>query len=176
MIQTSHSLWPADLQPDVDAPREILEGQARVLRDLTGGNLTAEVRVIHDDCEDRITLCLDMIAPGKAGRHRILTVSYATHQMYPCIVQADAELDDPLAHSDTELRELIRQVLQTREMRALASSLIAKARQLGSMREPILEKRHKGHRKFRPAWAGVGSDDEISASLALLYDEPQGID
>jgi hypothetical protein len=173
MVQTSHSLWPTDLQATVDSPREILEGQARVLRELTGGNLTADLRIIHDDCEQRITLCLDMIGPSKGCRHRILTASYSTDQMYPCIVQAEAELTEPLAHTDGELRDLIRQILQSPEVKALASSLIAKVRQTG----PIRERRHKGHRSFRPAWAGVASDDdEMNGSFALLYDEPQGID
>jgi hypothetical protein len=144
-----------------------------VLRELTGGNLTAEVRAIHDDCEDRITLCLDMIGPSKGCRHRILTVSFSTHRMYPCIMQADAELTDPLANTDIELRDLIRQILQTPEVKALAASLIAKARQT----EPMRERRHKGHRAFRPAWAGVGpDDDDMNGAFALLYDEPQGID
>jgi hypothetical protein len=177
MIHPSQSLWPSELQNAVESPNDILEGQARVLRDLTGGNLTADIRVIHDECEQRITLCLDLIGPNDGGRHRVLTISYSTVQMYPCIVQAQAELADPLAYSDCEVRELIRQILKTREVRALATSLIAKARQTAPKGEPIRERRHKGHRTFRPAWAGVGpEEDDAGSLLALLRDEPQGID
>ena len=177
MIHTKHSLWPPDIQSTIESPREILEGQACILRELTRGILTAETRTIHDDCEQRITLCLDMMGPGKGGRHRILTVSHSTERNYPCIVQAEAVLDDPLANSDSELRGLVRLILQSSEVKALASSLVAKARQLGPVRAPVRERRHKGHGRFRPAWVGVDPDEEESNdSLELLCDEPQGID
>lgn len=154
MSHPNCSLWPPDIHPTIESPREILDGQARVLRDLTRGCLTAEVRVIHDEYEQRLTICLDMIASGGVGRHRILTASHSTDQIYPCVVQAPAALEDPVANSDHELRELIRQVLQTSEVKALAASLIAKSRQTAGPRMDERERRHKGHRRFRPAWAG----------------------
>lgn len=177
MFHNSHSLWPADLQSDIDSPREILEGQAHVVREQTSGNLTADVRVIHDECEQRITLCLDMVGPGVGNRHRIMTVSHSTHLMYPCIVQAQAELADPLAYSDNELRDIIRQILQSREMRGLASSLIVKARQSHRARPAMAEPSSKKRRALRPAWAGVGpEEEEEAAAVAMLWDEPQAID
>ena len=177
MTHTIRSLWSHDIQPTIESPREILEGQARVLRDLSGGSLTAEVRVIHDDCEERLTLCLDMIGPGQTGRFRIFTVSHATERIYPCVVQAESALTDPTANSESELRDLVRQILQSSEVKALASSLIAKARQAGPSRSTIRERRHAGHVRFRPAWAGVDPEgDESNGLLELLYDEPQGID
>src|SRR5258708_770757 len=45
MVQTNTSLWPPDIQPTIESPREILGGQAHVLREQTRGLLTAEVRV-----------------------------------------------------------------------------------------------------------------------------------
>lgn len=178
MNSTKPSLWPSDIQPTIESPREILEGQARVLRDLTRGILTAEVRVIHDDSEKRLTLCLDMIGPGRGSRHRLLTASHAIDRTYPCIVQAESELSDPLANSEGELRGLIAQALQSSDVKALASSLIARARQTGPTRIPVLERRHRGHGRFRPAWAGVDPDDDDDSLclVELLYDEPQGID
>lgn len=178
MSHINSSLWPPDIQATIETPREILEGQAHVLREQTRGILTAEIRVIRDDSEGRVTHCLDLIAPIRDGRHRILTTSHGTEQSYPCVVQADAEVLDPVASSDTEFRELIRQVFQSPGVKALASSLIARVRQAGPLKPaPLNNRRHKAHAKFRPAWAGVGTDDEEAGELVgLLYDEPQGID
>lgn len=118
-----------------------------------------------------------MMGVGIGSRHRILTASHATEHIYPCIVQAETMLSDPVANSDSELRDLIRLIFQSCEVKALASSLLAKARQNVHSPAPANERRHKGHRRFRPAWAGVDPEGEEAIGLIeLLYDEPQAID
>lgn len=175
MSSTKPSLWPLDIQVGVQSPREAVEAQARVLRELTRGILSAEVCVINDDHEKQMTICMDLIGPNHTSRHRLLTATHSTERIYPCIVQAKTEMRYPKANTERELLDLIAQILQSGDVKALASSLIVKNRQ--SIPTPGHSKRQIKRSRSRSAWMGVCSDEFDSSDLAeLLCDEPQGID
>ncbi len=159
------------------SPRDILDMQAMALRELTGGLLTAQVNLKHDHAEGAVYLIFDLVVPKLQGkRHRILTGRYLDDRIYPCHVDADGLRSSEVAHSDEEFRELVRQVLHSGEVKSLALSLIATAKE-ELPKERVIARHHNGHnRLFRPAWNGVETDEDSNGSVEALYDEAQGID
>jgi len=168
------SLWSAEIKPDILSPRDILEAQAFALREQTDGLLSAEVRITRDNAEAAVYVLMDLVAPGlNNARHRILSARHAAERIYPCHIDAEGIRSAESAHSDEELRELLRQILNSGEVKALALSLIARAREQQKVDSLPMSRRHNGHRRlFRPAWAGVEVDgDESTVAFDHLYDE-----
>ena len=169
-----NSLWSTDIKPGILSPLDILETQVFALREQTDGLLTAEVRANPDNAEGAVYLLLDIVVPSLNGsRHRILTARYFAERIYPCHVDAEALRSAEAAYSDEEFRELVRQVLHSGEVKALALSLIARVRDQRKPSPLPLERRDLGHKRlFRPAWAGVESEgEEITTTTDNLYDE-----
>lgn len=178
MKDCTDNLWSPEIRPEILSPRDILEMQAVALREQSGGLLSAEVREVHDKAEGSIYLILDMIAPTlNEDRHRILTARSFADRTYPCFIDAEGLRSAEGAHSEHEFRELVRQVLHSGEVKSLALSLIARARD--GVPAPVQPRvrHHSGHRRlFRPSWIGVETDNEFVCAVDALYDESHGID
>jgi hypothetical protein len=176
MSQRTDSLWSPDIKTGMLSPRDILELQAMALREQSGGLLSAEIRLAHDKAEGAIYLIFEMAAPslGKE-RHRILTVRYFADRMYPCHLDAEGLESNEAAYSDEEFKALVRRALHSGEVKSLALSLMARAKET---RPPAgITRRHPAHKRlFRPAWAGVDVDEEHAGAIEALYDEAHGID
>lgn len=175
MTLRTDSLWSADISPSVRSPREILEAQADALRQQTDNLLAAEVVIDHDRAECIVRLTLDVAVPGLEGsRYRVLAACHPADRVYPCrLAEGDA------AHTHEEFTELVRRVLNSDEIKALALSLLDRARRERRPDVPGTERRHPGHKRLsRPAWAGVAPDGDAEDADAItsLCDEPQGID
>ena len=168
------SLWPTEIKQGILSPRDILETQAMALREQTGGLLTGEVRENQDKAEGAVYLILEIAAPKLKGvRHRVLTARHFADRIYPCHIDADGLRSAEVAHSDEEFAGLLRQVLHSGEVKALAISLIARVRRERKAEAPVLDRGHNGHRRlFRPAWIGVETDaEELANAHDALYDE-----
>jgi hypothetical protein len=178
MNQYTESLWSPEIKAGVLSPRELLDLQALALREQSGGLLSAEVREAHDKAEGAVYLILDMVAANLPGaRHRVLTARFFADRIYPCHLDADGLRGAEVAYSETDFRELVRQVLHSGEVKSLALSLIARVRDSNKENAESLVRRHNGHRRlFRPAWVGVEGDEEHAGTVEALYDESHGID
>jgi hypothetical protein len=169
------SLWSVDIRPGLLSPLDILETQAFALRDQTDGLLAAEVRTTRDHSEGTVCLLMEIFAPGLDHvRQRVLTARHAPDRIYPCSLDAEGLQSAELAHSDSEFQELVRQILNSGQVKAVALSLIARARERQKAESlPPLQRRHVGHRRqFRPAWAGVEHEGEDgNGAFDALYDE-----
>lgn len=173
MNQCTESLWSPEIKPDILSPRALLDMQAMALREQSGGLLAAEVREAHDKSEGVIYLIFDLIAQGVAGiRYRVLTARYFAERIFPCHIDAEGLRTAEVANSSDEFLELVRQVLHSGEVKALALSLIARARDDRKTGEPALVRHHNGHKRlFRPAWVGVEAEGEDAHCTEHLYDE-----
>jgi hypothetical protein len=178
MNQCTDSLWSPEIKPGLLSPRDVLELQVMALRDQSGGLLNAEIRCAHDKAENAIYLIFEIWAPSLAEeRSRILTARSFADRIYPCHLDAVGLRTAEAAHSEEEFRELVRQVLHSGEVKSLALSLMARAKEALPRHEPGITRRHNGHKRlFRPAWAGVDLDDEHIGNVDALYDEAHGID
>ena len=181
MLMRVVSLWSPDIQPEIISPGIVLEEQAHALRVQTSGILDAQVRFRSDDFEDRACYTLEMLAPSLANScHRIVTVSHSRERIFPCTLEAETALSNSIAHSEPEFREILRQVLQSAEVKSLALSLVARVRNARSLvlanADTTHVRKHKAHKRFRPAWAGPEHTEDDALSVDALYDELSGID
>lgn len=173
------SLWSPEIQSDVVSPRDILETQAIVLRELTQGALSGTVRESHDNGQSTIDLSFEIIVAGfDSLRHRIVDVRHTAGRIYPCHVESEASRFAEVAHSPLEVQELLRQVLHSGEVKALVLSLLALVKEQRSTLSPPLTRHHNGHkRNNRRVWFGYeAQSDDVNGTMDSLYDEPQGID
>lgn len=140
------SLWPSDIHPNVSSPYKVLLPQAEALAQITSGLLVGELTIEESSDKSKSYTHLDMVAPLLGGyRRRILTLSAPKGILYPVRVEAEMfrrtlsqiigqatlfpglkEKPDPNeAATDEELRSLVRQVLNSPEVKAAAVTLIA---------------------------------------------------
>jgi hypothetical protein len=160
MATSVASLWPTDIQPTVQSPFAILDGQARELTRITNGILVGDVKVARTD-DQHVIVTLDIVVPALDNyRHRILQVTHGLDMIYPAWIEADcfvlrsvsqvlAAQSDAIsrvvnaqigvitgqtpqrmkneAYSDQELRQLLKLVFDSEEVKPLAVSLIARA-------------------------------------------------
>jgi hypothetical protein len=178
MSHRTDSLWSPEIQPNVSTPRDILDLQAFALREQTDGLLSAEVRETRDPSERAVYLLLDIVVPSLNGlRQRVMTARHFTDRIYPCHLDAEALRSAEVAHSAEEFRELVRQVLHSGEIKALAQSLISRAKENRKPETPSLSRFHNGHKRLtRPAWIGVDGEEDADSATESMHDEPQGID
>ena len=173
------SLWSTEIQSDVVSPRDILETQAIALRELTNGALSGIVRESHESGQPAVILSFEIVTPGSEHlQHRILAVRHSADRIYPCHIEAAALSFAEVAHSPLEVQELLRQVLHSGEVKALALSLIALVKEQRSTPPPPLTRHHNGHKRTkRRVWFGYeAQSDDVNSTMDSLYDEPQGID
>lgn len=149
MSNTGTSLWPTAVRPGVRTPHDILSAQAEALAQQTDGVLVGELSVRESE-GGPTTLTLDICAPALDYRHWVLTASHLTGLSYPASVDAlifrpqtpaeaakligSALLGQPrslseenVAASDEALTQLVRRVLNSPQVVAVAVSLIARA-------------------------------------------------
>jgi hypothetical protein len=178
MNQNTESLWSPEIKPGILSPRDILDMQAVALREQTGGTLNADVRTAQDQSEDASYVIFDVVAPTLgSARHRILTARYFAERIYPCHVDADGLRAAEVANSDEEFRELVRQVLNSGEVKALCQSLISRSGEIHRNGSAGITRKHAGHKRlFRPALNAMESDDELNGSVEALYEEAVGGD
>ncbi|MBL8795845.1 MAG: hypothetical protein JNM56_18215 [Planctomycetia bacterium] len=142
-------LWPSDIDVQVVPPLDILKAQEATLAQKTKGILQAKVSTTATD--KLVQHDLDLIAPSlHFYRERILSVTHDRGFIYPVRVSSgvfdpntsmrlsqlqQALLADPgrnqrIAATEEEFINLVRQVLQSDEVRALIQSLIARSNEL----------------------------------------------
>ena len=128
----------------------ILRAQADDLSKLTNGVLIGEVQQWPDE-EDKVKTTLEIRAPElhDDSRFRILSVQHTRTMPYPVLVDAEifrpkglaaiieatspfneGKKPDNRADDDPEFRNLIKKVLQSSPVKALASSLRARVTEL----------------------------------------------
>jgi hypothetical protein len=178
MTHRTESLWSLEIQPEIQSPNEILETQADLLRTQTEGLLAAEVGITREADEPAVCLTLDIAVPGLAGsRHRLLTARHPSARVYPCLVETQLLALADVAYSHEEFRDTVRQVLQSANITSLVLSLMTEAKKTRRPTGTSSARRHPGHKRlYRPAWIGVGSEEENEAWAITFLDEPQGID
>lgn len=142
-------LWPSDIDLQVVPPLNILKAQEATLAQKTKGILQAKVSTTVTD--KLVQYDLDLIAPAlNFYRERILSVTHDNGFIYP--VRITSEVFDPntsmslsrlqramsadpgrsqrTAATEEEFINLVRQVLQSNDVRALIQSLIARSNEL----------------------------------------------
>ena len=154
MPKSALSLWPSTIRPSIKSPATILAAQAKELALQTDGALVGELKSRDSEDSKQTVHTLDVYAPALDYRHRVLTATHAKSQIYPVLV--DAEMFRPRsfaevinqagtlsgafgappakreneATSDDELIELVKRVLNSPQVVAVAISLIAKAEEI----------------------------------------------
>ncbi|HWG47140.1 MAG TPA: hypothetical protein VN688_30530 [Gemmataceae bacterium] len=134
MPDTIPNLWSPDIAQNVLPPLAILRTQAGFLGQMTKGLLRAEITSMKT--EKWIQYQFDLHAPALGGyRHRLFAVGHEPDTFYPVTVEAECfagpttlnEPDFPTAATQDEFLKLIGQVLQSREVRSIIQTLIARS-------------------------------------------------
>lgn len=164
MPEVAESLWSPEIKPTTQSPFAILDIQAKALTKQTNGILVGDLKVVNSP-ENKTTLYLDMVVPALNNfRHGVLTATYDRDAMYPVkvdaacfrqprdtgtpqplpfqtvnpgpLLQALGAKDVTVAASDEEFRQLVALVLSSDEVKSTAQSLIARANDVMTQREP----------------------------------------
>jgi hypothetical protein len=134
------SYWPDDFDVKVLSPLAILRIQASALSAKTGGLLDAEV--VTATSAKTASHELQLIAPALGGERRtVLTVTHAVNEPYPARLAAavfEPDVDsydpneDPRPEASTvqEFKDLVKQVLQSKQVRATMQSLLARSQEV----------------------------------------------
>lgn len=124
MPQTIPNLWSPQVKVDVVTPYAILQVQANLLSQITQGILQGDIET--EMGQTKVQHRLVIIAPAYNGyRHTLVVVHHKQNLPYPADVLAETFASSQTAHSDTELQDLIGQVLQSKQSLAMILSLIA---------------------------------------------------
>ncbi len=146
----SAGFWPSDIKPDIQTPLAILKPRAAELTQLTKGILVGQVSTTTDTEKTWLFHSLDAVAPALNNlRQRLLTVKHRIQMIYPAFVDAEVfeaipqhkirQLAGALApfgqppkrrneaSTDEELIELLKQALNSSQMKSTLVSLIALA-------------------------------------------------
>lgn len=157
-------LWPDDIRADVRPPVVVLRAQESLLAKKTQGILQA--KLLTSESEKLVNHSLTLIAPAlNFYRVNLLSATHDQEMVYPVTVTARCWFSDFLpdggeeiekrrvAATEEEFIDLVRQALQSAEVRGLIQSLIARSNE-----------NHQRH----PASArdGNGSPAEIEANRA----------
>ena len=154
MSNAIRDLWPDDIKcEDVISPEEILNHQARLLEDRTGGLLVGHL--MRHEVEDRIVLGFEVELARTGKRVRLFEVQHRLEYEYPAtIVPPDERLPDFLkeevyrpgpvdavramtegrwvkhesvASSPTEFSQKLQKVLQGAVVKGILLSLLSRA-------------------------------------------------
>ena len=146
--------FSTDIKPDVQAPLTILKTCGAELTQLTRGILIGQVSTFPNTDQKWVFHSLDAVVPAlKNLRQRLVTVKHEIKMIYPAFVDAEA-FEVPVlnqmvaemgtlprtfggpppkkrneASTDEELIELLKQALNTPQMKSTLVSLIAMANQ-----------------------------------------------
>jgi hypothetical protein len=151
MVTTIPDLWSDDIKVDVLPPIAVLKTQEGLLARKTQGMLQAKLTTT--ETEKLVQHGLDLIAPAlNFYRERLLSATHDREMPYPVTVTAEAFAPDPprsggfrfggdpremqkRAATDEEFIRLVREVLQSPEVRALIHSLIARINGVSSEKQ-----------------------------------------
>jgi hypothetical protein len=124
------NLWPEEVNVDVLPPSAVLKVQAANLSERTRGLLEGAVRSVQTD--KLVSYSLDLVAPQVPGvRHTVLVAKHSKGKPYPVTIEASTfyshgpNYGSADASSYVEFLQLVGQVLQSPEVRAVLESLIA---------------------------------------------------
>lgn len=135
--------WPDDFNIKVLSPLAVLRIQANDLSVKTHGLLEAEV--VSAVGPKLVSHELQLVAPALGGERRtVLTVKHGPNEPYPATLEAavftptDEEMHDlgenedgrPVASTMQEFNDLVKRVIQSRQVRATAQSLLARSQEL----------------------------------------------
>jgi hypothetical protein len=132
-MRKEHSLWPEDfgeLIRDTRQPVEILQHQANLLGEMTGGAITAEVAssaesLTSEDDEDELQVTHQFVLRAKDGlRHMLLRCQHSQLE-YPCWLIHDGQWSQ--AHSPTEFEGLLAKALGSAVSRSIYVSLASRS-------------------------------------------------
>lgn len=134
------SYWPDDFSVKVLSPLAVLRIQAGTLSTKTHGVLTGEV--VTAKTPKTVAHELQLIAPALEGERRtILTVTHAAKDPYPATLEAAVfkpaedklvfEEWRPVAATTQEFAELVKKVLQSKQVRGVIESLLARSQEGG---------------------------------------------
>lgn len=133
-------LWSDDIRVDVLTPLAILKTQEGILAKKTHGILEAQVTTNYT--QKLVQHDLDLIAPALGYyRERILSATHGQDRVYPVTITAESfrpprkfvgslgELapNQKIAETEEAFISLVRDVLQSGEVRGLIQSLIARS-------------------------------------------------
>jgi hypothetical protein len=157
MTDSIPDLWSSDIQVRVLTPLAILRAQASLLRRKTQGLVEAVVDTRTS--KESIRHHLDLIAPAVNGyRERMLTATHSPNRVYPVTVAAEcffpkggnaatllAAIIDKLpeneriAGTQDDFIKLVKEVLQSLQVRGAIESLIAQSNEAKSSEAVPLE-------------------------------------
>lgn len=168
MANDNSDLWPPDLVVDVLSPIMILNEQAEALTKRTQGIVKGEV--LPGVAGKLKQVSFDLVAPALRIRQRILHVRYREEFPYPAVLIAgplsrgsitfdpkSADHADPtewmlsgdeqhqarLAHTPSDVRELLKVVFNAPSNRATLFSLVARSNEVtGTVRGESEPKQH----------------------------------
>ncbi|AMV28647.1 hypothetical protein VT84_29855 [Gemmata sp. SH-PL17] len=139
MADEMTSYWPDDFDVKILSPLAVLRIQAGALSAKTHGLLEAEV--VTASSQRSVTHELQLIAPALSGERRtVLTVIHAINEPYPATLEAaifepDADHYDterewrPEASTSQEFKDLVKRVLQSKQVRGVVESLLARSQE-----------------------------------------------
>lgn len=134
------SYWPDDFNVKVLSPLAVLRLQAGTLSAKTQGLLDAEV--VTATTQTRTSHELQLVAPALGGERRtVLTVTHGASDPYPATLDAAVFEPDPNYHDPDadwrpeastvqEFKELVKNVLQSKPVRAAIQSLLARSEEV----------------------------------------------
>lgn len=157
MPDTIPNLWPPEFKIDVQTPYTILQVQAGLLGKVTRGILKGDVET--ETSKEQVQHRLVIIAPAYKGyRHTLIVTVHNNDLPYPAEVRADPlakrvmDVDEgvvpdpfhpvyktiyPIANSDEQMQDLLKQVLGSEQTKAIILSLIAKSNETSRSPSPV---------------------------------------
>jgi hypothetical protein len=137
MSEDVKSYWPDDFGVKVLTPVAVLRIQSEALSRATHGLLEADV--VSASTKNQVSHELQLVAPALGGERRtVLTVTHQRNEPYPATLDAPvfepADEPDgdprPVASTMQEFTALVKRVLQSKEVRAAAQSLLARSQEV----------------------------------------------
>ena len=163
MTRPANSLFPEDIRSDIRTPFAILETQAAVLSEQTGGLLAGEVQIVNPNNSGDTEVTFDFYAPHIGFRFGVLRVVHKPDRPYPALVHADCfragnpfeemrgrtigafpppgARDKPKneAASDIEFTKLLKTIFESSDVKGMAVSLIARSNEVLAERQRTAE-------------------------------------
>ena len=151
-MATIGGFWPTEIKPDIQPPLAILKPRAAELTQLTKGILVGQISTLTDKDQTWLFHNLDAVVPALNNlRQRLVTVKHQIKMIYPAFVDAEGleksrrdiireagslprhfgppPKEHNEASTDEELIELLKQALNSAQMKSTLVSLIALANQ-----------------------------------------------
>ena len=133
-------LWPEGISVEAWSPLAIMRAQAEPLQTMTKGNLKVEISTLTRKGSDEVLHTMYLVAVPLSGfRFTLLTVSHSKDRVYPATVapvcfEGDEWSEFTLVESsgaytafhEEDFIRILREILSSRSVRSVISSLLAK--------------------------------------------------